>query len=252
METESVLIARDPFQAKDWLEALARIGIKARARATFELESMVGEAMPQRAIDDIDEFDWIVLTSGNGLGYFRRGVEARGRSLKSLEVDFAVVGPATARALASLGIEPAVVAEVATAEGLADQLVPHINKNDRVLVVRPDVSRPVLTERLAQTGCDLHSVPFYRNRPSGDVSEIADACDAGQYDVVVFGAPSAFEHLYVASGPEACNIFSDIAMVAIGNVTETAIRDRGLEVAAVANAPTAEAIADAVARAIGR
>ena len=252
MATESVLVARHPAQAKEWLGALSRRGIKAQAHATFELESMVGEAMPQRAIDDIDEFDWIVLSSGNGLGYFRRGVEARGRSLKSLDAEFAVVGPATARALASLGVEATVVAEVATAEGLADQLVPRVDENDRVLLVRPEVSRPLLAERLTQTGCDLHSVPFYRNRPAHNLSEVADACDAGQFDIALFGAPSAFEHLYVASGPEACDIFSDIALVAIGGVTAAAIRDRGLEVAAVASAPTAEAIADAVERAIGR
>ena len=250
MAVANVLITRNVSQAASWVAALKPLDCRAECRATFQLESMVGESKAQRAIDDIDQFDWIVLTSGNGLRTLRRGVEARGKKLASSPAKFAVVGPATAKGLAAIGVEASVVASVANAEGLLADLSPEVKEGEVVLVVQPEVTRPLLVEGLTELGADVHAVPFYRNRPSDDVSEIADACDAGRYDVGVFTAPSAFEHLYVACGPEADEIFSDMALVAIGEVTAAAIRDRGLLVAATAVKPTAEGLADAVERAL--
>ena len=60
-----VLVARAPAKARAWVKALEARGAVVAAREVFTLESMVGEARAQRSIDQIDAWDWILLTSQN-------------------------------------------------------------------------------------------------------------------------------------------------------------------------------------------
>jgi len=105
-----VLVARAPASAGAWVEALTSRGALAVPHETFTLESMVGEARAQRSIDRIDDWDWILLTSQNGLRFFVRGLQARSIPLAGLPVKFGVVGPQTAQALERLGRTPDAVA----------------------------------------------------------------------------------------------------------------------------------------------
>ncbi len=163
-----VLVARAPARARAWVEALEARGAVVVAREIFTLESMVGEARAQRSIDLIDSWDWILLTSQNGLRFFVRGLQARSVQLAGLRGKFGVVGPQTANALEVLGRTPDAVAEPPDALGLAAALEGKVAEGDRVLIVRPEHARRGLAERLEEFDAEVTSVPYYRNRPAGN------------------------------------------------------------------------------------
>jgi len=245
-----VLVARAPAGAAGWVEALAARGAVVAAREIFTLESMVGEARAQRSIDQIESWDWILLTSQNGLRFMDRGLRARSIRLAELRARFGVVGPQTARLLKEHGRTPDAVAEPPNGPGLAAALEGEIAAGDRVLIVCPEQSRKGLAEPLAELGAEVHSVPFYRNQPAATVSAVAGELSKEAFDAAVFGSPSSFSHLFAACGERAPEQFDRIALVAIGPTTAEAIRDHGCEVAAVAPEPTPEGLADAVEAAL--
>lgn len=247
-----VLVARAPAKARAWVEALAARGAIVTAREILTLESMVGEARPQRSIDQIDSWDWILLTSQNGLRFFVRGLQARSVRLDGLRAKFGVVGPQTAKALEGLGRTPDVVAEPPNALGLAATLEGEVADGDRVLIVRPEQARTSLAERLEEFGAEVHSIPYYRNRPADNLAAVATELSEATFDVAVFGSPSSFSHLFAACGDSAPERFKWIVLVAIGETTAEAIGDHGCEVAVVASEPTPTGIVDAVEAALSR
>ena len=216
----------------------------------FTLESMVGEARTQRSIDEVDVYDWILFTSQSGLRFFQRALRARGVRLTELPAKFAAVGPQTAEALEAAGAAPDIVPQEPSALGLAAALESHVNDSDRVLIVRPQDTQPELAERLEASGAEVNSVPFYRNRAASGLDSFAATLDAASFDAAVFGAPSAFSHLFAACADRSIERFGQIALVAIGETTAAAIRERRCDVAAVAREPTPEGIAKAVETAL--
>ncbi|MEE8411106.1 MAG: uroporphyrinogen-III synthase [Acidobacteriota bacterium] len=247
-----VLVARAPSKARAWVEALEARGAVVAAREIFMLESMLGEARVQRSIDLIDTWDWILLTSQQGLRFLVRGLQARSVQLAGLRGKFGVVGPQTATALEVLGKTPAAVAEPSNAMGLAAVLEGKVADGEQILIVRPEHGRSGLAERLEEFGAEVSSVPYYRNRPAGNLAAVAAELSEGSFEAAVFGAPSSFSHLFAACGDRATEGFERIVLVAIGGTTAEAIRDHGCEVAAVASEPTPAGIADAVEAALAR
>lgn len=252
LDGRRVLVTRAPAAAVTWVEELRARGASVRAREVFTLESLVGSAPVDRCLERIAQWDWILLTSQNGLRYLGEGLAARGLLLRDLSARIGVVGPSTAKALEKQGRSPDAVAVPPDGLGLAATLEERVRRGQRILIVRPEQAREGLAERLEALGAEVHAIPFYRNRPAKDVARVVEELVGGAYEAVVFGSPSAFNRLAESSGGRAAEAFTRVALVAIGGTTAEAIRSRGSEVAAVASTPTPEGIADAVEVALSR
>ena len=180
-------------------------------------------AAPLIRIEEIDgpaieaeRYDWILVTSRNAVEPLLRRLQGRlGR--------IAAIGPGTAEALNSHGIEPDIVAERSTQEGLVDELP---NQPGRVLHAAAEDARDVLVREL---GAEL--VPLYRTVEL----EVASFPDA---DLVVRATHTA-ERALAANRTE-------LACVSIGPVTSAEARDAGLEVVAEAESHDLDGLVAAV------
>jgi uroporphyrinogen III methyltransferase/synthase len=136
------------------------------------------EACPLVRIEPIDGppvalagYDWLVVTSARGVEHlWRRG------TLGALP-RVAAIGPGTANALRDRGVEPALVADESTQEGLLAALP---NAAGRVLFAGAESARDVLARKL-----DADVVPVYRtvelrpaSFPPGDLVVLASASAA--------------------------------------------------------------------------
>jgi len=180
-------------------------------------------AAPLIRIEEIDgppieaeRYDWILVTS-------RNAVEPLLWRLQGRPGRIAAIGPGTAEALVARGIEPDLVAERSTQEGLAEELP---KPAGRVLHAGAEAARDVLVREL---GAEL--VPLYRTVEL----EVASFPDA---DLVVLASASAARALAA--------LRTDIACVSIGPVTSTEARKAGLEVAAEAESHDLDGLVAAV------
>jgi len=141
----------------------------------------------------------------------------------------AVVGPGTAETLRAYGVEPELVAEVSTQEGLVADFPP---EPGRVVFAGAEDARDVIVREL---GADF--VPLYRTlalRPDG----FPDA------DLVVLASASA-ARAFAALG-------LDTPVVSIGPVTSAAACEAGLDVVAEAETHDVDGLAQAVRLAASR
>ena len=92
-------------EAKSLADELERLGAEVTIVPLIEIRPAEGRAL-EDAVDTMGSYDWIVLTSVNGVAAVAQGLAALGA-----ETRVAAVGPVTAAAIREQGVEPAFVAD---------------------------------------------------------------------------------------------------------------------------------------------
>ena len=173
------------------------------------------EAIPGPAVR-AGAYDWLILTS-------RTAVRELFPRLDGPLPNVAVIGPGTAEALRSHGVEPALVASRSTQEGLLEELP---RPAGRVLFAGAEDARPLLAREL---GADV--VPLYRTI-ARHPETFPDA------DLVVLASASAARALAA--------VRTDLPCVSIGPVTSAEARRSGLIVVAEARTNELDGLEEAV------
>ncbi|MBA3364867.1 MAG: uroporphyrinogen-III synthase, partial [Actinobacteria bacterium] len=158
-----IVVTRPVEKAGPLMARLEELGYEAVACPLIETQPLGDDPI------DVSGYDWLVVTSARGADELaRRRAGTPGR--------VAAIGPGTAAALRSHGIEADLVPRVSTQEGLLAELP---RSPGRVLFAGAEAARTLLVRRL---GADF--VPLYRTkalRPSS----------FPQADLVVLTSPSA-------------------------------------------------------------
>ena len=216
-------------ESKSLADELERLGAEVTIVALIVIRPAEGRAL-EDAIDTMSSYDWIVLTSVNGVAAVAKGLTGVAGS------QVAAVGPVTAAAIQELGIEPAFVAKRASddiAEGLGDIT------GKRVLLPQADIAEPHLAEELRGRGADVETVVAYRTilvePPMWVILPLRIA------DAVVLASGSACRSLAAAGGAG-----GGAMLVCIGPKTARVAREVGLKVGLVADETTADGIIQAL------
>lgn len=120
---------------------------------------------------------WIVFTSANGVNTFFRQITKKNTDLLSLqktalngtsmkgtspkEIRFAVIGPATGKALSQYGIAADLCPDVYTSEHLAAAIAAAAKPGEKVLLLRSSLATRTLPEMLQKAGLDVEDIPIY-------------------------------------------------------------------------------------------
>ena len=152
-----------------------------------------------------------------------------------------------ARAAEEAGFTVALVPRVATAEGLAAELVPAICGHSSVLYPRSAIGRAVLPDALRAAGADVTVLDVYRTVAELEVDHAAiERIKNREVDAVAFFSASSVRHFLRHFVDRA--VFDGVAVICNGPVTARAARDEGLRIAAISGGPGDAAMADAIAK----
>ena len=202
-----------------------------------------------RAIEEIQQFDWIILTSAQAV----RAVVKRGKELeRSLirsghKLRIASVGPVTAEAARQAGLPVEYVAETHTGAALAEELGDRL-QGAKVFLPRSDRANPDLPAALKRRGAQVTEVIAYRTLKPTDVDQrnlrqIAE----GAADAVLFFSPSAVQHFAELFGGEQLRALQDkLAITAVGPVTANVLHQAGVGRTVLAGDTTAAAVVNAL------
>jgi len=244
-----VLLTRSAGREGTLASRLERLGARVEARPTIQLAPPADPAPLNAALARLDDYDWLLFSSPNGVRFFESARREAFPRRKPPRARIAAVGPGTARELERVELTADVVAEQGDAVGLAAELRGRVKPGQRVLLVRPEVAAQTLPDALRQWGALPDTVAFYRNVPAPNCERIARDIAAGRYDAVVFSSPSTLLRLLEAAATheeELHEALERVRKVAIGRVTAGALSAAGLEADAVAPEPTDEGLAAAV------
>ncbi len=195
-----------------------------------------------RALADLESgnFDWLTVTSATTVD-----VLFAHRVTVPPSTRIAAVGETTAAALQAVGYRVDLVPEQDnSAAGMAEQLIELEPTPRRVLTLRSEIAKPVLTRMLIEAGHDVRSVVAYRTVGVPVTERIAHDVASGRINAILVTSGSVAEQVRAQ--------FSDIpdttVIAAIGPRTASDARDLGLTVDVVAEQQTVAALVDAVSR----
>ena len=202
-----------------------------------------------RAIEEIQQFDWIILTSAQAVrAVVKRGEELERSLMRSgSKLRIASVGPVTAEAARQAGLPVEYVAETHTGAALAEELGDRL-QGAKVFLPRSDRANPDLPPALKRRGAQVTEVIAYRTLKPTDVDQrnlrqIAE----GAADAVLFFSPSAVQHFAELFGGEQLRALQDkLAITAVGPVTANVLRQAGVGRTVLAGDTTAAAVVNAL------
>lgn len=199
-------------------------------------------------LDRLDEFDWIVWTSANGVrGLLDRLWQTGGDIRRLSGARLACIGPATAKVLEQYRLRADVVPNEFRAEALAAALAPEVS-GQKVLWARASRGRDVLPQILTEAGANLEQVVVYQNRDVAafPVAELAQL-ERGDLDWIGLSSPSIARSLAKLISPAARQwIGTRTKLASISPVTTAAATEAGLPIAAEATTYTWEGLFQAM------
>ena len=239
-----VLVTRPERQAGGMAAALRALGAEVVAFPATRIEAPSdGGAGLRAAVARLREFDWVVVSSANGVERVLAAADETGTRVEAGRPSWACVGPATASALAGHGIEASVIAERHVAEGLIEALSAVGLAGARVLLPQAAGARAVLREGLQAAGATVEAVEAYRSVADGrGAGEVRGRLDRREIDAVTFTSPSTVERFVEVIGAR----IGAAAVAVIGPVTAAAARSLGLAPDVVAERHTVAGLIEAL------
>jgi uroporphyrinogen III methyltransferase / synthase len=186
---KTVLVTRANAQNSEFTQLLRSRGAQPIEMPTLEIVPPSSWQELDRQIAELSDFDWLILTSTNGVDYFFDRLHHAGKDSRALAgVKIAVVGQKTAKALEQHGITP----DLIPPNFVADALISHFPAPSGQKLLFPRVEsggREVIIQEFTKLGATVVEVPAYQSRCPIEVDAIAlTALLAEQVDIITFAS----------------------------------------------------------------
>jgi uroporphyrinogen-III synthase len=243
-----VVITRAESQSAVSAEALRARGAEIISLPLIRIAPPRDSTHLDSALRQLASFDWLVFTSQNAVQAVSYRLAELGISppetLTSPRV--AAVGSATADAAVRAGFSVAYAGEGGTAADLVNELANDL-RGQGVLLPRSDRAASSVVKQLRNLGATVVDVMAYRTLSITEVDSTKREIVA-RADAILFFSPSAVEAFLSLIKSGALNSLRDnVAVGAIGPVTDSALREAGLRCDFQAPEPSVNEIVTALA-----
>jgi uroporphyrinogen III methyltransferase/synthase len=251
---KTVLVTRTRQQASELSERLLALGANVIEAPTIELAPPADWGAVDRELARAGEFDWVVFTSANGVEYTRRRLTEIGRDVRLFgRARFAAVGDATARTIEEkLCVRADLCPARFVAEALADELEGRGEiRGKRFLLLRADIARPILRERLEKGGAaEVKDVAVYETKSAASLpAAVTEALGEGRVDWVTFTSSSTVRNLVSLLGEGHRDKLARVKIASIGPITTQTLRELGLTPTVIAEQSNIDALVEAILKA---
>ncbi|MGB2937266.1 MAG: uroporphyrinogen-III C-methyltransferase [Phycisphaerae bacterium] len=243
-----IVVTRPRHQAAELSARLEEMGARVIEAPVIRIEP-ADPAPLRQAVEEVGSFDWIVLTSTNGVEAFFRALAEAGLDTRALSANrIAVIGSATAERLARFGVQADLEPCVFTAEALVEALAARENlKGARILCPRADIAPEKLAEDLRARGARVTALAAYRTVADNSAAgEVAEMLARDEIDWLTFTSSSTVRSFFEAVAPETVRR-SRVRTASIGPTTSATLRELGLEPAVEAEPHTIAGLAETIA-----
>lgn len=248
-----IVVTRAREQAEEFIHSLQKMGAEVLLMPTVAFAPPNDWAPVDAALEKFTQFDWVLFTSRNAVGFFCQ----RGRDL-GLDRNLlgcpkplvAAVGPATTQVASENGLRVDYIAKAGTGEALAAEMRASVGGKS-VLLPRSDRADDRLPDALRGAGAFVTPVIAYRtSTPESLDPEMLAQLRLAEVDAISFASPSAFHNLarLIGSSEELASLSQRVPFAAIGPTTARALRDAGVRVAIEAVEPSPACLADAISK----
>jgi len=230
-----VVITRAHHQAAPLARELEALGATVISLPTIEIRPPQSFQPLDKALAKIQKYDFLLLTSVNGVEALERRLDKAGIPLAALRhLTLVAIGPATRDAIVALGLKVDLMPERYVAEGVVEALAAQV-KGKSLLLVRAKVARDVIPRALREAGAEVDVVEAYQTvLPVNAQKRLAQHLLEGrlQADVITFTSSSTVSNFIalLPSGVGPQRALSGVVVASIGPVTSETLRRAGVAV----------------------
>jgi len=227
-----IVITRARAQASGLVSQLTKLGAQCLEIPTIQIIPSADTAPLKTAIDHLKDYDWLVLTSVNGVKFFFDTLFAMGKDVRALgHLKFACIGPVTKERLADYGIISDILPETYRAESVVDAFSSMDMQGKKVLLPRAKVARTILPEELGKMGAVVDEVTAYETILSDDGKEkLISLLTDKEIDAVTFTSSSTVTNfMSLLESRNAAELLKGVTIASIGPITSDRARSFGIE-----------------------
>lgn len=227
-----IVTTRARRQSATLRESLEELGAETVDISAIEIHDPESWEPLDQAIRRLEDFDYLLLTSANGVRNFLRRLAACGRDVRDLKgLQVGAIGPATAAEFAQVGIRVDFLPREYRAEGLLESLATLDLRGKSFLIPRAKVARDLLPTALRERGARVEVVESYQTVAAqfspGELARLL----APRPDVVTFTSSStATNFLRLVEESDLRDVLGGTAVASIGPITSETLRQHGLRV----------------------
>lgn len=204
-----------------------------------------------KALAGILNYDWLILTSVNGVKMlFARMAQLGKTEADLLHLKLAAIGPATRKAIELHGLPVDVMAEEYVAESLVEALAEQVTSGERILLARAKIARDVIPTSLRELGAKVDVAEVYETvLPESSRKRLEEILGQPEKPyAITFTSSSTAKNFVDLIGEEKAHssLLNGVKLVSIGPVTSETLRELGLRVDAEAHEYTIPGLLEAL------
>ncbi|HOP46572.1 MAG TPA: uroporphyrinogen-III C-methyltransferase [Desulfobacteraceae bacterium] len=246
-----IIVTRAREQASGFLKVLNSLGAECIEFPTIRIVPPESWAALDRAIAELETYQWLLFSSVNGVKYFIERMKFHGKDVRDLKgIKIGAIGPKTAEVWNNMGISPDLIPDEYRAEALVECFKKLEVKHARILFPRAALAREILPEELRNMGAEVDVVEAYRTvRPESGIGRVKEMLSTGSVDVVTFTSSSTvinFVEMFRPEGEKFLEWMESVTVACIGPITANTAQENGLSVSLVAPEYTVDGLAKTI------
>ncbi|MEQ8974341.1 MAG: uroporphyrinogen-III C-methyltransferase [Coleofasciculus sp. C1-SOL-03] len=224
LQGQTILVTRSAQQSSTFRDLLEKEGATVIEMPALVITPPSSWHALDQAITNVSDFDWLILTSSNGVKYFFERLLALGKDSRALSgVKIAVVGKKTAASLKERGLHP----DFIPPDFVADSLIEHFPESlaeQTILFPRVETGgREVLVKDLTAQGATIVEVAAYQSICPTEIDPPAmEALQNRTVDIITFASSKTvknFRKLLERNRNAPLSLLQNVCIASIGPQT---------------------------------
>ncbi len=233
---KSVVVTRPRLQSSTLTALLEQQGAEVLEFPSIEILPPKSWAGLDRAIQNLNGFDWVLFTSVNGVQSFMERLKKAGKDTRAFaRLKIGAIGEATQAMLEKSGIVADFVPERFTSESMVKEMAARFElAGARLLLPRADIAPEKFCEELGQKGASVVQVEAYRTVPGAQERHkktLRQWMERKKMDFITFTSSSTVRNFFesFSNGLRGQLKKSRVKMVSIGPVTTETLKEYGFK-----------------------
>jgi len=233
----TVLITREPSQAIPLADLLGKCGART---VNVPLISFRKVAVEPKIWSKLDEYNWLIFTSQNGVEYFFQQLKENDRFLNR-STKIAAVGTKTKELLEKYQMEVQFIPSSFTGDQLAREMKDSCLADEKILFVKGNLAKNTIVQVFQEKGYDIDETTVYETYlPKSSSEKLVELFHREDIDVITFTSPSTIDHFVKIAGSQLRDFVSNKVIACIGPVTEKRAKYYGIDIHISPNVYTTE------------
>lgn len=223
---KKVLVSRSKEQAGVLSQKIAELGGIA---IEIPLIAIKEKRLPDSTYTSLlqSEVAWVIFTSSNGVHAFFRQWDHQ----TILPTKIAVIGEKTNQTLFNYGYHADFIPSKYVAEQFVTDFIPHISKQDKILVVKGNLARDHIVLELKKVSEEVKEIILYETSfPKESEVELVEHLQKNTIDILFFTSTSTVEHFMgIVKKHHLVTNIRNCIIVSIGPITTECLKRYDIE-----------------------